>query len=364
MGRSPFRSIFIPSILAAGATFAAVTLPLSLNQSVPRWVALGALQRQDIPVPEQSTKPVIRFIGLSIVASVAAGVATAELLRRWQAHPRNMAANQAFTAYDSDAMEVRTSSPEALFPQASRVDAVEVAAVEGGRLESEVSFDDLLSQAELHQADTALLTTLQGAPEVASLTPMTGLPDGLSVSLKFESATSSPVIGTARESHHSKTTVSASGDSSSVEQLLFPEQVLPLHVRVPLTEQVHPRTQAFDLAVPSKTDLLSPSERGTDLEPAVGERITFAISHRDGYYCLLWTARSRADVQHWLQALHHNNTAAGSASTVADYVVTQQGDLWVIWQRHPAAVPLEEVPANNLAVMPQRGSSSPAWLAS
>ncbi|MEO1590368.1 MAG: hypothetical protein AAFU71_03635 [Cyanobacteria bacterium J06632_22] len=363
MGQSPFRSIFIPSILAAGATFVAVTLPLSLSQSVPRWVALGSLQRQDIPVPEQSTKPVIRYIGFSIVASVAAGVATAELLRRWQKRSPNLLADQAF------------KSAISVTQQSSSLDAVIVptdveftAEADPG---TEAAFSELLFQTtseSIGEASDVFLNASTDDLSQPSVVQGTANPFTL---LSEPEYNLEPVSATSDDLPVRQTGEKATFDGTLVERLLFPEQVLPLHVRIPL--QTHAMAESSEATLtPSKTNAL-----------VSRERITFAIVHRGSYYCLLRTTQDSTMAEHWLQQLAAQEAISDvdsdttfsrprslsgrsleRGSVLANYVVTQQADTWIIWRRHLAAVPIDDQPANNLAVMPQRAEAFPAWLAS
>ena len=82
MGSSPFRSIFLPSLVSSGLAFAVITLPLSMANSVPTWVA-PSQSRGDLVSPlDNSARPVIRYIGIAILCSVGTGMITADVLRR------------------------------------------------------------------------------------------------------------------------------------------------------------------------------------------------------------------------------------------------------------------------------------------
>lgn len=327
-------------MLAAGATFAVVTLPLSLNQSIPRWVALGALQRQDVPVPERSTKPVIRYIGLSIVASVGVGVAAAEVLRRWQKRPPNRAAHQAFQldstdeldSHEPDSHELDAARQSMAAFEALSADALvpSVSADEIGEA-AEVSFEQLLIEAEEQlEAPLALSSSaLAGSPEPATVQMPTA--GGFSGAAAVENFAPEDWCDALPE----------------LERLGFPEQVLPLHVRLPV--------------------------RGGG-----AGRITFAIAHRGSYYCLVRTTCHLAVVEGWIQALSQavsgmdaevsRSASGGDAAIrlapVSDYVLTQQEDVFSLWQRQPTAVPLDQNSTHNLAVMPQRPAKVSARLAS
>lgn len=92
MGSSPFRTIFLPALVSSGLVFAVVTLPLSVANSVPTWVAPGQ-SRGDLVSPlDNSAKPVIRYIGIAILGSVATGMITADVLRRIYRRQRALSA--------------------------------------------------------------------------------------------------------------------------------------------------------------------------------------------------------------------------------------------------------------------------------
>ena len=82
MGSSPFRSIFLPSLVSSGLAFAVITLPLSLANSVPTWVTPRQARGELVSPLDNSVKPVIRYIGIAILGSVGTGMITADVLRR------------------------------------------------------------------------------------------------------------------------------------------------------------------------------------------------------------------------------------------------------------------------------------------
>ena len=92
MGSSPFRSIFLPSLVTSGLAFAVITLPLSMANSVPTWVAPGQVRGELISPLDNSAKPVIRYIGIAIIGSVGAGMITADILRRFYRRRRSLSA--------------------------------------------------------------------------------------------------------------------------------------------------------------------------------------------------------------------------------------------------------------------------------
>ncbi len=92
MGSSPFRSIFLPSLVSSGLAFIVITLPLSMANSVPTWVA-PRQSRGDLVSPlDNSAKPIIRYIGIAILGSVGTGMITADILRRIYRRQRALSA--------------------------------------------------------------------------------------------------------------------------------------------------------------------------------------------------------------------------------------------------------------------------------
>ena len=95
MGSSPFRSIFLPSLVSSGLAFAVITLPLSMANSVPTWVS-PSQSRGDLVSPlDNSAKPIIRYIGIAIIGSVGVGMVTADILRRIYRRQRALSATPA-----------------------------------------------------------------------------------------------------------------------------------------------------------------------------------------------------------------------------------------------------------------------------
>ncbi len=92
MGSSPFRSIFLPSLLSSGLAFAVITLPLSMANSVPTWVTPGQARGALVSPLDNSTKPIIRYIGIAILGSVGTGMITADILRRIYRRQRALSA--------------------------------------------------------------------------------------------------------------------------------------------------------------------------------------------------------------------------------------------------------------------------------
>lgn len=109
MGSSPFRSIFLPSLVSSGLAFAVITLPLSMANSVPTWVA-PSQSRGDLVSPlDNSAKPIIRYIGIAIIGSVGTGMITADVLRR--IYRRQRALTEAPAPFETPAGEATTIQP-------------------------------------------------------------------------------------------------------------------------------------------------------------------------------------------------------------------------------------------------------------
>ncbi len=111
MGSSPFRSIFLPSLVSSGLAFAIITLPLSMANSVPTWVA-PSQSRGDLVSPlDNSAKPIIRYIGIAIISSVGTGMITADILRRLYRRQRRLSATP--TPFQSPNDEIPVQVPPA-----------------------------------------------------------------------------------------------------------------------------------------------------------------------------------------------------------------------------------------------------------
>ncbi len=95
MGSSPFRSIFLPSLVSSGLAFAVITLPLSMANSVPTWVSPSQARGDLVSPLDNSAKPIIRYIGIAIIGSVGTGMITADVLRRFYRRQRALSATPA-----------------------------------------------------------------------------------------------------------------------------------------------------------------------------------------------------------------------------------------------------------------------------
>ena len=88
MNQFRIRNVVLPAVLVASGTFSMLTLPFISSQSTPAWLQVPGLLGQPSWVFERENRDAaIRYIGGAIVASVGAGIATIELLRRL--HPSN-----------------------------------------------------------------------------------------------------------------------------------------------------------------------------------------------------------------------------------------------------------------------------------
>ena len=92
MGSSPFRRIFLPSLVSSGIAFAVITLPLSMANSVPTWVLPSQSRGALVSPLDNSAKPIIRYIGIAILGSVGTGMITADILRRIYRRQRALSA--------------------------------------------------------------------------------------------------------------------------------------------------------------------------------------------------------------------------------------------------------------------------------
>ena len=91
----PIRNIFLPAALAASAVFSAFTLPTALQRSTTHAVDLPLVtQKSQMGLGQVHKDIAIPYIGTVIVFSAGAGIATAELVRKWRA-ARLVAAQQA-----------------------------------------------------------------------------------------------------------------------------------------------------------------------------------------------------------------------------------------------------------------------------
>lgn len=87
MNRSPFTSLLLPAILTSTTTFVVLTLTL-----VPQIVRSVNVQssRSEAEVPQpvlvgDGRSLAVRYVGMALMISVGAGLATFEMIRKWQA---------------------------------------------------------------------------------------------------------------------------------------------------------------------------------------------------------------------------------------------------------------------------------------
>ncbi|MGJ3251864.1 MAG: hypothetical protein ACFE0J_12130 [Elainellaceae cyanobacterium] len=85
MANFPLSKILLPGVLVSASIFSALTLPFVLSGSKPIVIEMPPLFSGEIePVFSPDRKEfAIRYLGVTIVISVAAGLITAEMLRKW-----------------------------------------------------------------------------------------------------------------------------------------------------------------------------------------------------------------------------------------------------------------------------------------
>ncbi|MEO1298816.1 MAG: hypothetical protein AAFW75_24160 [Cyanobacteria bacterium J06636_16] len=126
----PIRNIFLPAALAASAVFSAFTLPAALQRSTTHAVDLPIItQKSQMGLGQVHKDVAIPYIGTVIVFSAGAGMATAELIRKWwairsaaaRAAQQEAACTAAYTEADTELAEADLT--EAIAPLATDVPA-------------------------------------------------------------------------------------------------------------------------------------------------------------------------------------------------------------------------------------------------
>lgn len=86
MSSSPIKGIWIPAVITSSIVFSALTLPFASIQTEPLIVEVPPVLSLELqPIFDREYRDTaIRYIGFSIIFSVAAGVVTAEVLRARQ----------------------------------------------------------------------------------------------------------------------------------------------------------------------------------------------------------------------------------------------------------------------------------------
>ncbi|MEO0985152.1 MAG: hypothetical protein AAFY20_06340 [Cyanobacteria bacterium J06639_14] len=109
----PIRNIFLPAALAASAVFSALTLPTALQRSTTHAVDLPTSSQQSQMDLSRVHKDIaIPYIGTVIVLSAGAGIATAELVRKWHAARKSTAAQTPEADFADSFEDDSVSSPE------------------------------------------------------------------------------------------------------------------------------------------------------------------------------------------------------------------------------------------------------------
>jgi hypothetical protein len=87
MSSYDLSNVLLPAVLISSAVFSTLTLPFALIKNEPIAVELPYFSGEIPPLFNSEHKDVaIPYIGISIVASVGAGIASVEVNRRWQAY--------------------------------------------------------------------------------------------------------------------------------------------------------------------------------------------------------------------------------------------------------------------------------------
>lgn len=87
MSSYDLSNVLLPAVLISSAVFSTLTLPFALIKNEPIAVELPYFSGEIPPIFNSEHKDVaIPYIGISIVASVGAGIASVEVNRRWQAY--------------------------------------------------------------------------------------------------------------------------------------------------------------------------------------------------------------------------------------------------------------------------------------
>ena len=87
MSSYDLSNVLLPAVLISSAVFSTLTLPFALIKNEPIAVELPYFSGEIPPLFNSEHKDVaIPYIGISIVVSVGAGIASVEVNRRWQAY--------------------------------------------------------------------------------------------------------------------------------------------------------------------------------------------------------------------------------------------------------------------------------------
>lgn len=87
MSSYDLSNVLLPAVLISSAVFSTLTLPFALIKNEPIVVELPYFSGEIPPIFNSEHKDVaIPYVGISIVASVGAGISSVEVNRRWQAY--------------------------------------------------------------------------------------------------------------------------------------------------------------------------------------------------------------------------------------------------------------------------------------
>lgn len=92
----PLSNVLLPAVIISSAVFSTLTLPFAFIKKEPLIVELPPLGSTEIqPIFNGEHKDVaIPYIGFSIVVSVGAGIASVEVMRRWNAYRESVSAQK------------------------------------------------------------------------------------------------------------------------------------------------------------------------------------------------------------------------------------------------------------------------------
>jgi hypothetical protein len=92
----PLSNVLLPAVIISSAVFSTLTLPFAFIKKEPLVVELPPLGSTEIqPIFNGEHKDVaIPYIGFSIVVSVGAGIASVEVMRRWNAYRESVSAQK------------------------------------------------------------------------------------------------------------------------------------------------------------------------------------------------------------------------------------------------------------------------------
>src|ERR671932_1854663 len=88
----PLSNVLLPAVFISSAVFSSLTVPFALLKSEPVVVELPPFFSGEIqPIFNGEHKEVaIPYVGFAIVVSVGAGIASVEVIRRWQAYRESL----------------------------------------------------------------------------------------------------------------------------------------------------------------------------------------------------------------------------------------------------------------------------------